>query len=233
MRMSSQIAVIARGSVGGDTFTANQYHQIVVRARTAPVQPGTLMQTKIKAAFGTASTEWDALTPAQRTAWDDYADTCVFHGPLGAYKIPGRQIFLSNVGTSLYWTDRAVPGQSVITAAPELAGFASIQNLNVEILPSPGIGYAITGRNNNIHNITVVAMNSIPFNHARNRYKGPFKSDIIWSASVAPANEFEIELTPLVDDRRYFASVRAMTLEDAHRMTPLFYVNAISTTVEA
>lgn len=233
MKMLSQIASVARGSVGGLTFTANQFSQIIVRQRTAPVQPNTVNQTKIRAAFTTAQTQWEALTTEERQGWIDYADSLTFSGPTGTYKVPGRQVFLSNFGWSLYLLDRGVPGQTILPAPPENTGFAAIQNLNVDVLPAPGTGYAVVGNNNNPENMSVIVMNSRAFNPARERYKGPFKSDTIFSASVAAGAPFTISVTGLIAASRYFCSIRAVTVEDAHRLSPLFYLNTIATTVEA
>lgn len=228
MKIVSPIASIARGSIAGITATANQFQQIVFRARTAPVQPNTIMQTKVRTAFATAQTTWDGLTPVQRTAWEDYADTLTFTGPTGDYKVPGRQVFLSNFGWCGYLTERGVPGQTLLTAAPVIPGFATIQSLNVDTGHVSGTGYRVVGRNNNAENITVVVMNSRAFNPSRNRYKGPFKSDVIFSASVAPASVFGIEVLNLNMDMRYFCSVRCNTLEAGHRLSNIFYLNEIA-----
>lgn len=228
MKIVSPIASIARGSMAGITATANQFQQIVFRQRTAPVQPNTIWQTKIRTAFATAQTTWDGLTPAQRQAWDDYADSLTFTGPTGDYKVPGRQIFLANFGWAGYLAERDVPGQTLLQNAPELTGFASIQNLNVDTGHASGTGYRVTGHNNNDENITVAVMNSRNFNVSRLRYKGPFKADIIFSASVLPATSFDIEILNLIAGSKYFCSVRAITLENGHRLSAKFYLNEIA-----
>lgn len=228
MKLLSPLASIARGSVAGDTFTANQFAQIIVRQRTAPVQPGTVNQTKIKSAFTTASVQWKALTGPQRQAWIDYAATLTFSGPLGTYKVPGRQVFLSNYGWATYLADRNVPGQTVDDTAPTTPGFASIQNLNIETPSDSDIGYKVVGNNNNPENISVIVMNSVAFHSSRNRFKGPFKSDTIFSASVVEAGAFTINVVGLVEGNRYFCSVRAITLEEGHRLSALFFLNEIA-----
>lgn len=233
MKIVSPIASIARGSIAGITATANQFQQIVFRQRTAPVQPNTVMQTKIRAAFTSAQTSWEGLSQANRDLWDDYADSLTFTGPTGDYKVPGRQVYLSNYGWSLYLFDRGVPNQVALTTPPEETGFAAIQILNIEPLIIPGTGFQVTGWNPNPESINVIVMNSRAFHPSRKRYKGPFKSNILYSATVNPASGFFITVYPLIDGSRYFCSVRAITLDPAHRLSAKFYLNTIATTTEA
>jgi hypothetical protein len=106
MRMLSQLATVARGSVGGVTFTANQHHAIVCRARVSPVNPMTQRQSQMRAAFGDAQSLYEALSAADKLAWQDYADTLTFEGPLGNYSVTGRSVCLGNLATALYLDDR-------------------------------------------------------------------------------------------------------------------------------
>ena len=94
-RALSQIVTVIRGSIGGITFTANQWHQILLRAKTAPVQPQTNAQQFIKDGFTAASLDWKLLTDADRALWSQYSATVTYTGPLGDYTLPGRQIFMA------------------------------------------------------------------------------------------------------------------------------------------
>jgi len=63
----------ARGSIGGNTFSRNRYGAYV-RSRVVPVNPQTGRQSAARAIMSTVSKNWfDALSDAQRTAWNDYA----------------------------------------------------------------------------------------------------------------------------------------------------------------
>lgn len=230
MRMLSNIASIARGSVGGSTFSANQFHQIIVRAKTAPVQPCTLWQSKVRSAFTAANAAWHAMTAAQQLAWIEYSESLTFSGPLGNYSVPGRQVFLSNYGFSLYLTDRAADGASAILTAPTNDGFLSIQDLNVGPLVASGDGYAVTGKNINPEGITVVVLNSRAFDISRQRYKGPFKSATIFSEDVDTDANFSIDIPNLTVDKRYFCSVRAVSNTIGNRLSAKFFLNRLAST---
>lgn len=224
----SPLASIIRGSVAGSTFTANQFAQIIIRARTAPVQPGTVNQSKIKAQFTAANSAWHGLTVDQRRAWIDYAATLTYSGPLGTYKVPGRQVFLSNYGTARYLYDRGVLPADPVTTAPTIPGFLAFSDLNIEAPSSTDVGYKITGANPNTESIGVYVMNSIAFDESRYRYKGPFKSDTIFSTTVPPQGDFEVNVIGLNVDSKYFCSVRGIVSDDPIRITPLFYFNIVA-----
>lgn len=228
MKMLSPIASIARGSVAGATFTANPYAQIIVRARTAPVQPGTVNQTKIKSAFTASNAAWHGLSNAQRQAWIDYAATLTYSGPLGSYKVPGRQVFLSNYGTARYLFDRGVLVVDPVTTAPTIPGFLALSDLNIEAPSTTGTGYKVVGGNPNTESLGILVLNSIAFDESRLRYKGPFKSDILYSDTVAPQGDFSVEVTNLTVDSKYFCSVRAIVEDAPIRISPLFYLNIVA-----
>jgi hypothetical protein len=71
--------VDARGSISGQTFSRN-HNGAYIRARVAPVQPDTPAQTAARAAFGSRSSSYSALTDVQAAAWVESAK-----GSLGAY----------------------------------------------------------------------------------------------------------------------------------------------------
>jgi hypothetical protein len=230
MKMLSPIASIARGSVGGITFTANQFAQIVCRARTAPVQPGTVPQTKIKSAFTAAQVAWRNLAAAKREGWEDYSDTLSFSGPLGTYKVPGRQVFISNYSLALYAYDRGILDTAPVDTPPTDPGFLSIDNLNIDAPAGSGTGYQVVGNNNNAEDIGIVILNSIPFDDSRLRFKGPFKSDTLFGGITAAAAPVSEDVLGLVADKVYFCSVRAVSNDAPVRISPMYFLRKVAET---
>jgi len=62
-----------RGSIGGTVFSRNKSGAIA-RARTKPVDPGSVFQTAIRSVIAQLVVRWkDTVTAAQRTVWNQYA----------------------------------------------------------------------------------------------------------------------------------------------------------------
>lgn len=71
------------GSIAGNTFARNRYGNYV-RARTIPTNPNTPDQQEVRAAIAWLTEHWaSTLTPAQRTAWNLYADSVNMLNKLG------------------------------------------------------------------------------------------------------------------------------------------------------
>lgn len=101
------------GSVGGTTSSHNRAGQYV-RNRRAPVQPvGTGRRSFIRAAFGSQSSGYAALTAVQQAAWAAAAASHPVTDSLGqAIFLTGQQLFVS-VNTALLNA-----GAAVVTAPP-------------------------------------------------------------------------------------------------------------------
>jgi len=215
----SQIMTIARGSVGGVTFTANQYAQLVMRAKTSPVNPKTGNQALIRVAMSAASNQWNLLTDEERQAWSDYADTLTFTGPIGEYSVPGRNIMVGNCGLVLYGNNYLavplVPGYTAPTA-PGFFKFDEVLAAN----PSPGetgVGLSIT--NNTGEDAHVLCQRSIAFNPSRLRYKGPFLSSSCQFVPVPDSTSVLVEWDDLQADSIYFMRIRGVSTEGPYRLT--------------
>jgi len=112
------------GSLGGQTSSHNRAGQYR-RARRAPTQPnGTGRRGIIRAAFGAASSAWNALTDDQRAAWSSFADGYPVTDALGqSIKLTGHQMYVS-VNTALQNVGQAQsanPPVSNATIAPVVA----------------------------------------------------------------------------------------------------------------
>jgi hypothetical protein len=89
------------GSIAGTTSSHNRAGQYT-RNRRAPVQPvGTGRRAFIKAAFGSSSSAYAALTAAQQAAWASYADSHPITDALGqSIKLTAQQMYVS-INTAL------------------------------------------------------------------------------------------------------------------------------------
>lgn len=174
----SHLHSLVRGSVGGLTYFANQFHQICMRQRTAPVQPNTPFQTGIRTAFNAAEATWEALTPALRQEWVDYAATCVYPGPAGPYTVPGRQLMIGTLALA-YYADAIQPSEfKPCITAPTVAGWYNPASIQTSIYNGGTQGIALSIDTGPGFEAAAVVDVSIAFNVTRNRYKGPWQSAV-------------------------------------------------------
>lgn len=74
MIIKSALFTSASGSLGGMTAFQSKGNQIL-RARVVPIQPNTQAQEAAKNSFSAASSIYSSLTPAEKTAWNQWALT--------------------------------------------------------------------------------------------------------------------------------------------------------------
>lgn len=226
----SQIMTIARGSVGGITFTANQFQQLIMRAKTSPVNPSSSVQSSIRSAFAQSCSRWGILTDAQRTAWNDYADTLQYTGPLGPYTMPGRQVMVGNLTLMLYGNNYLGTPLTPIWTAPTTPGFTAFSDVKpVEV--SSGTGVALTISNATGKDMHALVERSIAFPASRNLYKGPFLSSTAQFVPCPDPTTVLLEFDGLEAGAVYFMRVRGIQTETAHRITPELIFRAVATTV--
>lgn len=232
-RIQSPVWNIARGSIAGTTYTANQYHQIIARARTAPVQPNTSFQSAIKSAFSDASTRWKALSSANRTLWESYSHTVVFSGPFGDYHVPGRQLhaggvtlinYINNLGLGAITIDDNPPGQAgrliLGNVIPAIFDLASNTGVAVSFLLSEeAVEY------------NVLVEISPGFNASRTRYKGPFLPASAQLDTNTGLLSVKISFSGLVEGQAYFMRLRAVQSDDPCRYSEAFIVRSIAVAV--
>lgn len=83
MKFKSQVFTETSGSVGGLTFSHNR-GGLYTRARSIPTDPASAFQTVLRGFMGQLASRWrDDLTPAERTAWDEYAAATLLLDRLG------------------------------------------------------------------------------------------------------------------------------------------------------
>jgi len=219
---------IIRGSIAGTTYLANQFHQIVARARTAPVQPNTIYQTHIRSALNAASDVWANLTSAVRLQWEMYANGLEWPGPLGPYTCPGRQVFIAGRSLQEYVNTRGLAVPTMVTTAPStMLGFYNLKNVGCSAPTTPGTGVAVSFTTETATDALVYAEISQAFSPARYRYKGPWESASAQASVVPMATSGLIEFLGLEDGAIYFIRLKAVADDAPPRVSCEYIVRCI------
>ena len=231
-RALSQVYTIIRGSVGGLTYLANQFHQIVVRARTAPVNPSTQLQTVIRSSFAAASQAWKNMTQKQRDDWDTYARSAIFTGPLGDYTIPGRSIFMAGFTSASYLENSSLVTNTPVLLPPVQTGFAIIDNITVSDPAGPTeTGFRLSIGNPGPQNVGIIANISLGFDPSRKFYKGPWDTNDTQGLDLTASTTGLIEFLELTAGLRYFFRLKGVEIEAPHRITSEFFGSAIAVAI--
>jgi hypothetical protein len=232
-RFLSQVYVVVRGSVGGITYLANQYHQLVARARTSPVQPNTPLQSAIKSAFSGAEATWLTLTAAEMSAWDVYAQGTSYKGPLNDYTVPGRLIFIAIQGFRNYMNGSYAAALPASNVAPGTLGWLNLTNVHSVPPAGPGTGVAVSiGTPPGLVGTRIFSEISPGFSPSRNRYKGPWvpgSSKI--SANIPGGTSGLVEYIGLVAGQVYFVRIRGIFSAGPYRISASFIVRCVAVTV--
>ncbi len=231
MKFLSQVYTIARGSVGGITYTANQYHQLIARARTSPVNPQSTLQTAIRTAFSGAETLWKALSDVNRTKWADYAALTPRQNPLGPITLTGRTFMRGIVSLREFLVNTYAATFTPVNTAPLTPGMRSISGL-VEVPPPPGTGVAMSFVND-ISNPDLVAFAQLSpaFETTRNSYDGPWDTTANQVVAVPSATSPIISFLGLEVGKAYFMRLRCIDEDGPHKITEDFVLRSIATTV--
>lgn len=232
-RIQSPVWNIVRGSIAGTTYSANQYHQIIARARTAPVQPNTTFQSAIKSAFAGSANSWKQLTDEERILWDSYAKTVTFSGPFGNYQVPGRQVYAGGVSLAHYINNLALGPIIINDDPPSIAGKLIISNVIPATFTTPsstGIALNITC-NEDAVKYAILAERSIAFNTSRQRFKGPFLPSTAQLGSVTGLAVLNLTFDGLEEGKAYFVRVRAVVDDGPCRYSTSFIIRSIAVAV--
>lgn len=230
MRLLSHVWSIARGSVAGITYTANQWHQIVARARTAPVQPQSNLQNIVRGAFSNAVKGWTLMSAGQRLNWDAYAATCTFQGPLGPYTVPGRQMWIATETFRLFLNNAFMTSLPLSYDAPTKAGWLSIGPITVVAPAAGNSGYSLSIPNPMDEDVTVLANRSIAFDISRNSFKGPWVPFAGEWLDIVTLTAGRVDFYALGPGDAYFGDVRGISSDAPYRLSELQYYRAESVT---
>jgi hypothetical protein len=231
-RMLSQIATTIRGSIGGCVFTANPFQSIVVRKRVSPVNPQTPAQSAIRLAMSAANEQWDQLSDADRQAWEDYAQSVTFSGPMGSYTVPGRQMALGQQALAYYLSyqgnsDFDVPAMD----PPTKLGLLGIGPIIPAVLGAAGTGFQFSITNPNTEDITCGLWISHRQNDSRLRFKGPWYDPYFHNDEVPGSSAGNVVVDDLPADGIYFVRIKAISTNSPRRLSPSAIYRCEATTV--
>lgn len=221
-RIISPVWSMIRGSIGGTTYLANQFHQIVARVRTAPVQPNTNAQTLIKGALEYASDQWLQLTDPIQSGWDLYARGTPFPGPLGPYTVPGRQMFMAGCSLSNYIAVSTFAATALDTTPPIGTGFLNLKNVHAVPPTGPGTGIAVSIGAEVMTDCACLVEISRAFTSARKRFKGPWNIAMCKGVVIPKNTTVLVEFLGLVEDAIYFTRVKAVGDDAPCRISAAF-----------
>lgn len=202
------------GSVGGVTYFYGPYASIIIRNRVTPVDPDTPAQQTVRTRFSGSMAAWQALTEAQRQAWEDFATGTPWVNSLGDdCRLTGSSMYMSirlaalqikpNITDSMFYLPPCIPGLLLqpnwfFTHCTKLGGFY-------------GFRLSIT----NTHptdSIKVGVQMSTPQSQSINFWKGPYdptKYTII--GPIAPGFTTLTSWDALIQDKRYFMRLRSLS----------------------
>lgn len=229
-RALSQIFTQIRGSIGGDTFLANQHHQIIVRARTSPVDPSTTFQNQVRQGFSGAAVDWLALTDAQRASWNDYAASLTYPNPLGDQTLTGRLVFMGNIAFMRYAAARGFTLTTSLKVAPTIPGFLSLDPLSIGVAGAASTGFTVNVGNPNVEDITAFIWISRIFAPTRNTYKGPWRSNSMIDLDITADTTGNQSFIIGSDDDIVFVYIRAIVDDGAKRVSQPAILRAVVTT---
>lgn len=219
-KAKSHLMSVIRGSVGGLTYTANQFQSIVMRARVSPVNPGSVTQSIIRLAMGAANAAWEIASQITRDGWAAYAQSLVFTGPLGPYSVPGRQVGLAQYNLSQYAVEMGVGTIDAPSLTPPVdAGFLGLGPVVSVPLDETGTGFEFSITNPQDEDITVLAWISLRQPESRNRYKGPWNPAYFHSHEVVGNGTSSLVVTDLPADGIYFVRLRAISSDAPRRLS--------------
>lgn len=108
------------GSYQGVTSSRNTFGQYL-RNRATPVNPSSVRQAAVRAAFALNSAAWRALTDAQRAGWRSLGAMINRTDSLGqAYTLDGQQAYVSVNSLKVAAGDAAVSDAPAIVTPPSL-----------------------------------------------------------------------------------------------------------------
>lgn len=227
----SHVYTIIRGSVGGITYTANQFGQLIARARTSPVNPQTNNQTLIRSAFTQGSGFWKQLTDAQRSGWNAYAQTLEYQSPLGPYNVPGRNVFIAMSAIVGYVNLREPGTLTVSLSPPSVGGFLDVGDIHVDDTSAGETGFAVSVSNFTGEDVVVYMERSIGFNASRVSPPSKFDSSTFVLDTVSASTSALIEFNDLVEDAVYFVKLRAVSAQGAFRFSSESVLRAVAVAV--
>lgn len=228
MRMDSHIGSNLRGSVGGLTYTRTRTQAIVCRTRIAPVNSESENRSSIRGAMAECATIWLSLSTADRLAWQAYAATVTYTGPLGTYQLTGREMFNACYGLGLYARTRGISAVVEDPDAPLIPGRFNVSAPTAVPPSGPGTGVGISLNNPTTEDAAFLIQRSIAYNPTRLQYKGPWLPSVYTGTVVPAATGTITNFLSLVDGMAYFFRVRAIAADGPSRISNEWFIRGIA-----
>ena len=207
-KVKSHLFSIMRGSVGGINYTANQYHQIIARNRTSPVNPRTNKQSMVRSSFSEALAQWVNLSISAQTAWNDWASLVTFTGPLGEYQISGRNAFIMHLAPSNYLRALPAPDHVASQSVPAVYGMMPIGWIQQFAPSDAGTGIDISVVNDDDYEkIALVTLSPVLISQRRS-YQGPWSTAEPTKTVIVASSATLIKIRGLEEDRFYAVRLR-------------------------
>lgn len=219
MKFLSHVWSIARGSVGGITYTAGRNHQLIARQRTSPVQPNTNPQVQMRQAWAAAEALWRNSTDIIRAQWGLYADLVVYQGPLGSYTLTGRQRFLATMSLAFYMNDRFGDTITASDVVPVTAGWFLTSRLKLSAPVAVGTGFSVSLTNDELVDGVVLVNVSQPLPATRNFWKGPWDDSKTFTFDITGQTAGLHDILGLIDGEKYFVRIRVIGDLADHRIS--------------
>lgn len=219
---------IIRGSIGGTTYFSGPHNAILARQRTSPVNPRTLYQQIIRGAMAAAQSIWQAGSAAERTAWNTYAQTVVYSGPLGNYTPSGIQMFHAALVLGKYMSQRFAAIITLNITAPVVSGLMLQSGIVVDVPSVAGTGFNMKIDNSDTEGAIALIRISPAYKQSRNFYKGPYDPAKEQILTVAAGTTTPVDILGLVEGMAYFVSSRLIGQGELHRISGIVTTKAIA-----
>lgn len=223
-KVLSPVWSMIRGSIAGTCYTANQYASIIAKQRVAPATLPSVPQTLLRSSFSAAAQDWGLLTLLQRQAWDNYALTVPFVGPMGTYTVSGRSLFLGTRAFARYLNARYGSAIAFEDDPPPISGRYAVDSIEVGLPEALHTGFRLTLNNYSTEKITYQLDIAGPFAPTRMKWSGGYDNAKSSSGSVAAATSQIIYVSDLVADMAYFWRLRAITTDGVYQQNALTQV---------
>lgn len=118
------------GKLGGDVFARNRAGAYV-RKNANVLNPNTDAQIRARTAFGVASSQYHVLTPSQKAAWQQFANTSfISKNEKMPGTLSGQNVFNSMRTTALNMNELAIfPGTITINSIAEIPSFSPFETI--------------------------------------------------------------------------------------------------------
>jgi hypothetical protein len=194
-----------RGSIAGVTYLTTPAGQIIARQRTRPVQSTSPGSVAAKDALIQSVAGWNALTAAQKLAWNNWASA---NGDLS-----GREEYIAGHCLMNYGILTEPPiwvAPNVQEYAPTFTGHPAF-TLSAVPFTTNGTGVAFQVQNASPYIAVAFIEISPQLSTGRNYWKGPWDTSMNQSDGLIIAEKHKFEFTGLVSGYRYYARARIVS----------------------